>query len=208
MTTSTDATTVRRVDWGSLCARPRESERGLRIEPAHRARPRPRRARPGRTVIVDTGIGDAVEDTVVWYRPRPSPTAVALASAGLHATTPPPEAPFGDGPFEPLGAVSHPFAFFRFLSTLFDDPSRDLVTDMDWVALSFLCRLGGPEGRSVLPLLALAPGALWGFTASAGVVTLHGRAELDVVGWETHRIVVERDHLGWTFGWFASRSGR
>jgi len=44
-------------------------------------------------------------------------------------------------PYEPLGHVPHPFAFFGFLPTLFDAPSRDPVIDMDWLAHSFLCRL-------------------------------------------------------------------
>src|SRR3954468_19470723 len=50
-------------------------------------------------------------------------------------------ASFEMDPFEPLGPVSHPFAFFGFLPELFDAPSRDPIADIDWLAHAFLCRL-------------------------------------------------------------------
>jgi hypothetical protein len=101
---------------------------------------------------------------------------------------------FAMDPFEPLGPVSHPFAFFGFLPTLFDAPSRDPLTDMDWTAHSFLGRLGERD-RTAEAIL----GFTWGFTAREGAISARGPAALGPQDWDGHRSLLAREHPGWSF---------
>jgi hypothetical protein len=73
---------------------------------------------------------------------------------------------FNIDPFEPLGEVPHPFAFFGFSPTLFDSPHATFP-DWDFTAHTFLCGLGGKlfeqtEGgrREIRAVL----GFEWGFS--------------------------------------------
>ena len=97
-------------------------------------------------------------------------------------------------PFEPLGEVSHPFCFFGFLPALFDAPSRDPVSDMEWIAHSFLCRLGERD-RQVEAML----GFTWGFVIRDGAITVRSAEVLDDHAWDAHAPLLTRDHPGWSF---------
>jgi hypothetical protein len=97
-------------------------------------------------------------------------------------------------PFAPLGPVSHPFGFFGFLPTLFDAPSRDEVTDLDWTAHCFLSRLGEGDRRVEAVL-----GFSWGFAVNGGAITPRGPQSLDPHDWDDHRAVLTLEHPGWSF---------
>ena len=97
-------------------------------------------------------------------------------------------------PFEPLGRVDHPFAFFGFLPTLFDGPSRDPIRDMDWTAHSFLCHLGEQE-REAHAILGFS----WGFVVRDGTITPSGPDALGSQDWDAHRPVLVREHPTWSF---------
>jgi hypothetical protein len=97
-------------------------------------------------------------------------------------------------PFEPLGPVSHPFAFFGFLPTLFDAPSRDTISDMDWTAHSFLCRLAQHRYQTSAIL-----GFSWGFTILEGRITPRGPEALGPQDWDAHRSTLARESPGWSF---------
>jgi hypothetical protein len=97
-------------------------------------------------------------------------------------------------PFEPLGPVSYPFAFFGFLPTLFDAPSRETISNMDWTAHSFLCRLAEHRHQTSAIL-----GFSWGFTIDDGTITLRGPEALGSQDWDAHRSTLEREHPGWSF---------
>jgi hypothetical protein len=103
-------------------------------------------------------------------------------------------ASFAMDPFEPLGPASHPFAFFGFLPTLFDAPSRDTISDMEWTAHSFLCRLGEARYQTSAML-----GFSWGFTIQDGTITSRGPEALGPRDWDAHRSALEREHPGWSF---------
>lgn len=75
-----ELTTVSRINWGSFVRPAAETGTSApRIEPVLGYVVRT----GGRVVLVDTGIGDAGEDTDAWYRPLRKPTAEVLASVGL-----------------------------------------------------------------------------------------------------------------------------
>jgi hypothetical protein len=103
-------------------------------------------------------------------------------------------ASFEMDPFEPLGLVSHPFAFFGFLPTLFDGPSRDPIVDMDWTAHSFLGCLGEYD-RTAQAILGFS----WGFAIREGMITPRGPAALAPQDWDEHRATLAREHSGWSF---------
>jgi hypothetical protein len=99
-------------------------------------------------------------------------------------------------PYEPLGALPHPFAFFGFLPTLFDAPSRDPVIDMDWLAHSFLCRLTGVGATRQITALA---GFAWGFSARGGRITPTGPEALAREAWDSHRQLLASEYPEWSF---------
>jgi hypothetical protein len=61
-------------------------------------------------------------------------------------------------PYEPLGPIGHPFAFFGFLPTLFDAPSRDPVIDIEWLAHALLRRLTETGAGWEVTALTASPG--------------------------------------------------
>jgi len=97
-------------------------------------------------------------------------------------------------PFEPLGRVDHPFAFFGFLPTLFDAPSREPLSDMDWTAHSFLCQLGEQDREA-----QAITGFSWGFFIRDKTITLWGPDPLAPEDWEMHHPVLAREHPRWSF---------
>jgi len=97
-------------------------------------------------------------------------------------------------PFEPLGRVAHPFAFFGFLPSLFDVPSRDPIREMDWIANSFLCDLGEHE-RHARALLGFS----WGFTIRDGKIATWGPNALGSRDWDAHRALLTREYPNWSF---------
>src|SRR5919108_646859 len=99
-------------------------------------------------------------------------------------------------PYEPLGALPHPFAFFGFLPTLFDAPSRDPVIDMDWLAHSFLCRLTEADANRQITALA---GFAWGFSARGGRITPTGPEALAREAWDSHRQLLASEYPEWSF---------
>ena len=103
-------------------------------------------------------------------------------------------ASFQMDPFEPLGRVSHPFAFFGFLPTLFDAPSRDPVRDTDWTAHSFLCGLGEHDRQA-----RAITGFSWGFVVRDGTIAPRGPDALGARDWDAHQTVLAREHQGWSF---------
>ncbi len=84
---------------------------------------------------------------------------------------------FAIDPFEPLGAVGHPFAFFGFAPTLFDGPSRSGRPDMAWTANSFLA--GIAEEREAFAFLGFS----WGFEIAGGQIEIVGLAKLEESAW-------------------------
>jgi hypothetical protein len=105
-------------------------------------------------------------------------------------------AAFEMDPFEPLGPVGHPFAFFGFLPTLFDAPWRDPVVDMDWLAHTFLCRLTDSyEGRGIAPLAGFA----WGFSIRTGEIAPITPEGLPLEAWDSHRSLLASEHPDWSF---------
>jgi hypothetical protein len=80
---------------------------------------------------------------------------------------------FALDPFEPLGPVGHPFAFFGFAPTLFDAPSRSGRDDMSWRADTFLA--GIVEHGEAFALLGFS----WGFEIEAGEIAIAGPTPLD-----------------------------
>ena len=68
-------------------------------------------------------------------------------------------ASFEMDPFEPLGAASHPFAFFGFLPTLFDAPSRDPIQRHGLDGTQFPL-----PARRTHPPYSCAPGLLVGIS--------------------------------------------
>lgn len=97
-------------------------------------------------------------------------------------------------PFTSLGPVSHPFAFFGFLPTLFDAPSREQVRELDWTAHSFLTRFGEGD-RTVEAIL----GFTWGFAMSGGAITPRGPGRLRPQDWDEHLAILTLEYPGWSF---------
>jgi hypothetical protein len=99
-------------------------------------------------------------------------------------------------PFEPLGALPHPFCWFGLEPTLFDAPSRAARDHMDWTAHSFLCFIAGdarrPEARAVL-------GFSWGFSIRDGTIALQQPTLLPPAAWNDHIALLRRDHPAWEF---------
>ena len=101
-------------------------------------------------------------------------------------------------PFEPLGAVTHPFCFFGFSPTLFDAPHREHREDMHFLAHSFLCGLGAEplaERREVDALLGFS----WGFSVRAGSIEGFGPSQLGPADWDGHHAYLRSAHPAWEF---------
>ncbi len=96
-------------------------------------------------------------------------------------------------PYEPLGVTPHPFCWFGLAPTLFDAPSRGTRADLEWLAHSFLCFIGGArEARAIL-------GFSWGFTVSEDEITPTGIAPVPADQWNEHRALLRRGHPAWRF---------
>jgi hypothetical protein len=96
-------------------------------------------------------------------------------------------------PFEPLGEVGHPFAFFGFAPTLFDGPSRPHRPDMTWTANTFLA--GIADERQAFALLGFS----WGFTIRDGDISVVGPAELDATAWASRIPALREACPDWDF---------
>src|ERR1700749_1604118 len=71
---------VRRIDLGTFVRPAEETETGVpRIEAVYGYEVRT----PGGVLLLDTGLGDAGEETEAWYRPVRVPVDDALREAGL-----------------------------------------------------------------------------------------------------------------------------
>jgi hypothetical protein len=81
-------------------------------------------------------------------------------------------------PYEPLGALSHPFCWFGLRPTLFDAPSRESRSDMDWTAHSFLAFVAATRTASAIL------GFSWGFAIAEGQIRIEPARPLDSAGWD------------------------
>jgi hypothetical protein len=102
---------------------------------------------------------------------------------------------FDMDPLEILGDVAHPFGYFGIRPTLFDAPSRDARTAMDWTAHSYLTVVGGQARRDVRALCGFS----WGFTISAGRVSLDHPTPLPAEEWNDHLSVLTATYPDWRF---------
>lgn len=97
--------------------------------------------------------------------------------------------------FEPLGPVSHPFAFYGWAPTFFDAPHSD-EGDWDFLAHSFLCGLGGELlefRREVRALL----GFRWGFSKQDQRIEWFGPTPLTAADWDQHRAYLSERYGEW-----------
>jgi hypothetical protein len=102
---------------------------------------------------------------------------------------------FEPDPLEVLGQPPHPFCFFGITPTLFDAPSRDSRADLDWLAHSFLCRVGDPNRHEVHALAGFG----WGFTITAGTATPAPPHNLELAAWGQHLGLLHAWHPAWRF---------
>lgn len=109
---------------------------------------------------------------------------------------------FGGTDFEPdpLGPFADsvsPFCFFGSLPTLFDAPSRQRGTPVDWTAQSFLAVLATEEGTRAVRAVG---GFTWGFALEAGGdVNLKRPALHRATAWEARHGVLARAYPSWAF---------
>jgi hypothetical protein len=103
------------------------------------------------------------------------------------------DANFQIDPFEPLGEVAHPFAFFGFAPTLFDAPSRPARPDMSWTANSFLA--GITAERQVFALLGFS----WGFAIEDGAISIAAPSPLDESAWNACLPALRESCPTWDF---------
>lgn len=96
-------------------------------------------------------------------------------------------------PFEPLGKVGHPFAFFGFAPTLFDAPSRAGSPELTWTANSFLAGIAAE--RQAFALLGFS----WGFAIEEGEITIVGPSRLAESAWSDSIPVLREACPGWDF---------
>jgi hypothetical protein len=96
-------------------------------------------------------------------------------------------------PFEPLGALPHPFCWFGLAPTLFDAPSRRTRSDLEWTAHTFLSFIGEPrEARAIL-------GFSWGFDVGDAQISIKRVAPLEPIDWNGHLPLLRREHPTWRF---------
>lgn len=100
---------------------------------------------------------------------------------------------FAPDPFEPLGELPHPFAFFGFAPTFFDAPSREERADLKWLAHAFLCAVPAP---GVVTALA---GFAWGFELAGGELTRRLPAALGGEAWEGQERLLAGRFPSWSF---------
>jgi hypothetical protein len=96
-----------------------------------------------------------------------------------------------------LLAVDIGSCWYGIAPTLFDAPSRDERSSLDWVAHSFLAAspLRG-DRRLVTPLLGFS----WGFNvADDGSVALMPVAPLTAADWESHLPYLRNCYPAWQF---------
>ena len=103
-------------------------------------------------------------------------------------------------PFDPFGLYQRapsPYCWYGIAPTLFDAPSRDERTDLDWVAHSFLAASPQREDRRIVtPLLGFS----WGFhVADDGSVALKPVTSLTAADWESHLPYLRRCYPEWQF---------
>lgn len=103
-------------------------------------------------------------------------------------------------PFDPFGlyeAAPSPYCWYGIVPTLFDAPSRDDRSRLDWLAHSFLAAspLRGNR-RTVSPIVGFS----WGFEVKEdGVVALKPTASLDAADWQSHLAYLRDSYRGWQF---------
>lgn len=100
-------------------------------------------------------------------------------------------------PLEFLGEVAHPFCWIGLEPHLFDAPSRELPTELDWLAHSWLCVPdGGAEaGMSVHAVCGFS----WGFQVAGEAITLVPPASLQPVDWDADASTLTPRYPTWRF---------
>jgi hypothetical protein len=99
-------------------------------------------------------------------------------------------------PMSLFRGVSLPYAVFGLKPVLFDAPFRETRYDMTWEAHSFVAFT--PDAVMSRRVRAAA-GFSWGFTLSAGAVTISDPAPLDASAWDGHLAELRREFPGWAF---------
>ena len=91
-----------------------------------------------------------------------------------------------------------PFCFYGFSPTLFDAPSRDDRSELDWMAHAFLAYVPRDRGttKAAIPLLGFS----WGFRIDdRGTITLARPERLSPREWLGHVPYLERTYPAWEF---------
>ncbi len=91
-----------------------------------------------------------------------------------------------------------PFCFYGFSPTLFDAPSRDDRSELDWLAHAFLAFVPRDRGsaKTAVPLVGFS----WGFRIDdRGTITLARPARLFAEDWLEHVPYLERTYPTWQF---------
>lgn len=91
-----------------------------------------------------------------------------------------------------------PFCFYGFAPTLFDAPSRDDRSELDWVAHTFLAFVPRDRGstKAAVPLLGFS----WGFRIDdRGTITLARPGRLSAEDWLGHVPYLKRTYPTWSF---------
>jgi hypothetical protein len=91
-----------------------------------------------------------------------------------------------------------PFCFYGFAPTLFDAPSRDDRSELDWLAHAFLAFVPRDRGSSkaAIPLLGFS----WGFRIDdRGTITLASPGRLSARDWLGHVPYLKRTYPAWKF---------
>ena len=99
-------------------------------------------------------------------------------------------------PLAPLGDLPHPFCWLGINPTLFDAPSRSPMSDLRWVAQSFLCipdDVGnGLEAQAIL-------GFSWGFAIEQGQIAFQAPQQLESSAWSEHSSSLGDLYKAWRF---------
>jgi hypothetical protein len=145
-----------------------------------------------------------------YFRATPTPPAQgygdALGWVQLAEWTPLEAEGFEIDPFAPLGPAPQPFSFYGFGSTMFDAPHTDEEGEMEFVAHTFLCGLGG-ELHDMRHEVVAVLGIGWGFRGRPPLLENFGPAPLAADDWDRHRDYLARTFPDWTFapGFVADR---
>ncbi len=111
-------------------------------------------------------------------------------------------AAFEMDPLALFADVDSPYAFYGYLPTLFDGPSRPRRDDMEWLAHSFLATTPLDGQRRVAPVAGFA----WGFDIGGGEVGLRPLVALAPADWRAQLPVLTNAYPRWQFaveGWTA-----